>query len=170
MTKTFLNRFLDFSDMTTLVCLHTKMLSVKSVTYWAVTQKYSCLSFPTQPETQKRTLLHLIQWTVKYAVFMLLWPQKSQLSAWRRLRSFPTLICSLSFLRSLHFLNSFVFRCMAPHLTKKRRNERGIEHKEKERNRRASCWSYSLITCCLVSALARNYILATKDSSAIPNN
>ncbi len=85
---------------------------------------------------------------VKYAVFMLLWPQKSQLFSYEGdFGVFPTLICSLSFLRSLHFLNYICLPMHGASPDKEEENERGIEHKEKERNRRASCWSYSLITC-----------------------
>lgn len=60
---------------------------------------------------------------------------------------FPTLICSLSILRSLNFLNSTCLPMHSASPDKEEENERGIERKEKERKRRASGWSYSLITC-----------------------
>lgn len=59
----------------------------------------------------------------------------------------PTLICSLSICRSLCFLNSACLPMHGASPDKEVENERGIEWKGDERRRRASGWSYSLITC-----------------------
>ncbi len=80
------------------------------------------------------------------SIYAALAPEEPAISYEGDFRVFPTLICTLSFLRSLHFLNYICLPMHGASPDKEEENERGIEHKEKERNRRASCWSYSLIT------------------------
>lgn len=74
-------------------------------------------------------------------------PEESAISNDGDFWVFPTLICSLSICRSLYFPNSTCLPMRGASPDKEEENERGIEQKENERERRASGWSYSLITC-----------------------
>lgn len=81
------------------------------------------------------------------SIYAALAPEESAISHDGDFWVFPTLICSLSICRSLHFLNSTCFPMRDASPDKEEENKRGIEQKENERKRRASGWSYSLITC-----------------------